>query len=80
MFKVFFANNLLLVIIAPPPPVVIILLPLKLKHPTSPKVPACLFLKKLPNDSAASSITIRLYFFAIFRKGTNDLLFYEKQV
>ena len=64
---IFFANNLLLVIIAPPPPVVNILLPLKLKHPTRPKVPACLLLKKLPNASAASSITIKLYFFAIFK-------------
>ena len=35
---------LLFVKIAPPPPVVIVLFPLKLKQPTSEKVPKCLFL------------------------------------
>ena len=43
---------------------VIILLPLKLKTPMSPKVPVCLALYVLPRDSAASSKTNKLYFFA----------------
>ena len=51
-------------IIAPPPPVVIILFPLKLKQPTSPNVPKCFFYKT-SKATAASSISLRLYFFAI---------------
>ena len=39
-----------------------ILLPLKLSTPISPKVPKCLFLKKLPTDSDESSIRNNLYF------------------
>ena len=45
-----------------------ILLPLKLSTPISPKVPKCLFLKKLPTDSDESSIRNNLYFLDNFFK------------
>ena len=45
-----------LVRIIPPPPVEIILLPLKLKTPVKPNVPACFPFLKLPSASVLSSI------------------------
>ena len=48
----------------PPSPEVMFFIPSKLKQVISPKLPIRLFLKFVPNALAASSITLKLFFFA----------------